>query len=236
MMLRDLTRLLSGGAGDLESVRRLIIEKNALGKSTAAAKASAFRHLRNLYGPGAQSTVTDALAILWAIDAEGHPLLALLCALARDPLLRDSADVVIDARTGARVVASQIAEHLAAIHPGRFSAGMVGGISRNCASSWTQSGHLTGRVKKIRTHPHATPVTAAYAALLASLSGFGGPALIASPWMDILDVSTNERLSLLRRAESRGLLRVRAAGDVVEVVLDPLLALTRDRAEAPAHV
>jgi hypothetical protein len=30
----------------------------------------------------------------------------------------------------------------------------------------------------------------------------------------ILDVSTNERLSLLRRAESLGRLRVREAGDV----------------------
>jgi hypothetical protein len=112
---------------------------------------------------------------------------------------------------------------------------MLKSLAQNCASSWTQSGHLSRRVKKVRAHPRTTPVAAAYAALLAWLAGFGGPALIASPWMDVLDVSPHERLSLLRRAESLGLVRVRAAGDVVEVILDPLLARTGVEA-TPAHV
>jgi hypothetical protein len=232
MMYRELSQLLTAGACDLESVRRLIVDENILGKSTAAAKASALRHLRNLYGLGAHSVVTGGLETLWGLDPESRPLLALLCALARDPLLRDSADAVLGAAVGSRVGAQVIAESLGGLHPGRFAAGMLGGISRNCASSWTQSGHLSGRVNKLRTRPAATPVAAAYAALLASLAGFGGPALIASPWMDVLDLSTNERLALLRRAEAQGLLRVRAAGDVVEVVLDPLLARIDARAQA----
>jgi hypothetical protein len=224
MMLREVSQLLAAGITDTASVQTLIIKENILGKSTAAAKASAVRHLRNLYGLGAPTAVTDGLSTLWSIDGESRPLLAVLCALARDPLLRDSAEVVLTAPAGAAVGAHEIAERLASLHPGRFSPGMVGGISRNCASSWTQSGHLTGRVKKVRVRPRPTPVSAAYAALLAALAGFGGPALIASPWLDVLDVSAHERLSLLRRAESLGLVRVRAAGDVVEVVLDPLLA------------
>lgn len=231
MMLRELTQIFAARANDLASVRHLIVEENVLAKSTAAARASALRHLRNLYGLGAPAPVTAALASLWNIDGESRPLLALLCAIARDPLLRDGADVVLSAPVGAQVNAHEIAERLATLHPGRFSSGMVGGISRNCASSWTQSRHLKGRVKKLRINASATPVVAAYAAFLASLAGFGGPALIASPWMDVLDVSINERLSLLRRAEGLGLLRVRAAGDVVEVMLEPLLGRINAEAE-----
>ena len=224
MMLRELTQLLASAGDDTASIRRVIVDENMLGKSTAAAKASAFRHLRNLYGVAARSIVADTLKALWIVDVESRPLLALLCALARDPLLRDSAEIVLGAPTGEPVGANEIAKHLAVTHRGRFTMGMVAGISRNCASSWTQSGHLTGRTNKRRTHPRTTPVAAAYGALLGSLAGFGGPALIASPWMEVLDVSTNERLSLLRRAEGLGLLRVRAAGDVVELVIEPLLA------------
>ena len=232
MMLRELTLLLAVGGGDLASLRRLIAEENVLGKSTAAAKASALRHLRNLYGLGTHSVVTDGLATLWPLDSDSRPTLALLCAIARDPLLRDTADVVLAAPVGAKVGAHEIAERLTAVHPGRLSPSMVGGVSRNCASSWTQSGHLKGRVHKVRTRALATPVAAAYAALLAWLAGFGGPALIDSPWMDVLDLSPNERLALLRRAEALGLLRVRAAGDVVEVLLDPLMARINARAQA----
>ncbi len=223
-MTRELALLLEAGVEDLDAVRRHIVDENLLGKSTAAAKASALRHLRALYGLGADALISSALVRLWKLDAESRPLLAMLCALARDPLLRDSAEVVMPAPIGASVDAGQIADHLTATHPARFSPKMAGGISRNCGSSWTQSGHLAGRTKKVRVRAVGTPVSAAYAALLASQAGFGGPALIASPWMGVLDASSNERLSLLRRAEALGLLCLRAAGDVIEVNVDPLLS------------
>ncbi len=235
MMLRELTTLLAAQVPDLVTLRALVLDENILGKSTAAARAGSLRHLRNLYGLGAHAAVTDALAYLWVLDAESRPLLALSCALARDPLLRDSATAVWGAAVGTSLGVHEITETLGQQHPARFSPAMLKSLAQNCASSWTQSGLLSGRVKKVRAHPRATPVAAAYAALLASLAGFGGPALIASPWMDALDVSPHERLSLLRRAESLGLLRVRAAGDVIEVVLDPLLARIEPGA-APAHV
>ncbi len=224
MMLSELTTLLSAQPRDGETLKRLTISENILGKSSSAARQSVLGQLKKLYGLGGKSTVTAGLIALWAIDPQGRPLLALLCALARDPLLRDSANVILDAPSGDRVGAAEISSRIAALHPERFSPAMLKSLAQNCASSWTQSGHLVGKVKKLRTRAGPTPVVAAYAAFLASLSGFGGPALIASPWLDILDSTINERLSLLRRAEAQGLLNVRAAGEVVEVVLDPLLA------------
>ncbi len=235
MMLRELTMVLAAGNADVPRLQELVLDENILGKATAAARAGTFRQLRNLYGLGIVSPVTIALASLWDLDSDSRPLLALLCALARDPLLRDSAGAILATPIGSATGVRQITEALAALHPDRFTPAMLKSLAQNCASSWTQSGHVTGRVKKTRSHPRTTPVAAAYAALLASLAGFGGPALLASPWMDVLDVSTQERLSLLRRAESMGLVKVRAAGDVIEVLVDPLMARIGERA-GRAHV
>ena len=224
MMLTELDVLLAAGPLDAAARQSLVMDENILGKGSLAAKQSVLRQISNLYDLGGAGPVATGLVGLWSIDREARPILALLCALARDPLLRDSAGPILAAPVGAHTGRSEIASEVAGLHPNRFSPAMLKSLAQNCASSWTQSGHLKGHRNKRRARAQATPVAAAYAALLASLAGFGGPALIDSPWMDILDLSTNERLALLRRAEAQGLLRVRAAGDVVEVVLDPLLA------------
>ena len=65
--------------------------------------------------------------------------------------------------------------------------------------------------------PPCVAVDAQYAALLGSLAGFGGPALLASSWIRVLDRSKVEVLALLRKAEAEGLLRLRAGGDVIEI-------------------
>lgn len=224
MMLIELEMLLAAGPVSAAERQRLVLEENILGKGSAAAKQSVLRQITNLYELGSPRPAPAGLVTLWEVEREARPMLALLCALARDPLLRDSAGPVLSASLGAQVSWANIAATLAGLHPVRFSPAMLKSLAQNCASSWTQSGHLKGHRDKRRVRAKATPVAAAYAALLASLAGFGGPALIASPWMEVLDLSINERLEQLRRAEAQGLLRVRAAGDVVEVVLDPLLA------------
>jgi hypothetical protein len=235
MMLTELDVLLAAGPLDAATRQRLIMDENILGKGSLAAKQSVLRQISNLYDLGGVWPVARGLVGLWSIDREARPLLALLCALARDPLLRDSAGPILAAPVGAHTGRTEISAVIAGLHPHRFSPAMLKSLAQNCASSWTQSGHLTGHRNKRRHRAQATPIAAAYAALLASLAGFGGPALIASPWMEVLDLSTNERLALLRRAEAQGLLRVRAAGDVVEVVLDPLLARI-DAGAQVAHV
>lgn len=48
---------------------------------------------------------------------------------------------------------------------------MLSAIARNASSSWTQSGHLTGRQKKIRTQPIVTVGSVAYALALGYLEG-----------------------------------------------------------------
>jgi hypothetical protein len=213
--------------------RALIIDANLLNKPTVSTRVVTFRHLNALYAIEAMPAITKTLAALWKLDGRGRPLLALLCALARDPLLRDAASPVLHAPVGVAVRWPAIASIFEREYPGRFSAKMLKSLAQNCVSTWTQSGHLLGAVKKQRVRAEPTLFAAAYAALIGTVCGYGGPALLGSPWMRVLDVSSDRALDLLRQAEGYGLTRVRSAGDVLEVsVRQPMSAVLRIEALA----
>ena len=125
------------------------------------------------------------------------------------PIDSQSAPPVLDATPGAPVQWPDLVTAILAEYPDRYSPKMLRSLAQNCVSSWTQSGHLQGRVKKRRQLADPSSEAAAYAALLGSIAGFGGPALLRSPWMRLLDHSEADLLSLLRRAESGGLTRVK---------------------------
>ncbi|MHB1872869.1 MAG: hypothetical protein ACYCT1_18760 [Steroidobacteraceae bacterium] len=218
MMLAELATVLDRlPVSDAAEVERAIVVDNLLGKPTGSARRLALARLNTLYGILTPRPVQLAALRLWPRNVAGRPVLALLCALAREPLLRQSARPVLDAHPGASVRWPDLASAILAEYPGRYSPKMLKSLAQNCVSSWTQSGHLQGRVNKRRRLADPSPEAAAYAALLGSLAGFGGPALLRSPWMRLLDRSEADLLSLLRRAESAGLARVRAGGGVVQI-------------------
>lgn len=143
-------------------------------------------------------------------------MLALLCALARDPTLRDGAAAVLDASLGEPVRWLGLAATFEARHPGRLGEKMAKSLAQN-ASTWTQTGFLRSVVRKERIRAVATPTAAAYAALIASFCGFGGMRLVECRWLDVLDQQVEDRIALLRQAEGLGLARVRSVGDVFEI-------------------
>jgi hypothetical protein len=225
MMFAELVAYWSNAGAGTQRARYLIVEANVLNKRTASTRLHTFRHLNALYAIEAMPAITKVLAALWQLDSNGKPLLALLCALARDPLLRDTAEPVLGAPVGVPVRWPVLAATLEQRYPGRFSAKMLKSLGQNCASTWTQSGHLQGAVRKQRIRAEATPYAAAYAALIAAICGFGGPALLESAWLRVLDGSPGRDLDLLRQAQARGLLRIRSAGDVLEIaVRQPMAA------------
>jgi hypothetical protein len=218
MMLAELTAVLNRVPdSDPATVEDTVIVDNLLGKRTGTARRLALSHLNALYGILKPWPIQIAALRLWPRNVAGRPLIALLCAVSREPLLRQSAPPVLDATPGAMVQWPDLATAILAEYPDRYSPKMLRSLAQNCASSWTQSGHLEGRAKKRRRLAEPSPETAAYAALLGSIAGFGGPALLRSPWMRLLDRSEADLLSLLRRAESAGLARVKAGGGVVQI-------------------
>jgi hypothetical protein len=215
MMLAELAELLASGRADQPD--DAILRDNLLGKPSVHARRAALCRLRQLYGVGEGWPIGVVLRRLWDRDPGGRPMLALLCALARDPPLRDGAASVLDAPVGEGVRWPTIAAAFEVRNPRRLGERMAKSLAQNAASTWTQAGYLEGAVRKKRVRAKPTPATAAYAALIASLCGFGGMRLLECRWLDVLDHPIEDRIALLRQAEGLGLARVRRAGDVLEI-------------------
>jgi hypothetical protein len=231
MMLAEISAYWGSSGMDSSRARSLIVDANVLNKRTVSSRLLTFRHLNALYAIETMPAITKTLASLWKSDGKGRPLLALLCALARDPLLRDSAIPVLHAPVGLAVRWPAIASVFERKYTGRFSPKMLKSLAQNCVSTWTQSGHLRGAIKKQRVRAEPTPFGAAYAALIATVCGYGGPALLSSAWMEVLDVSSDRVLDLLRQAEGYGLTRIRSSGDVLEVSVRQPMSTTLRIAE-----
>jgi hypothetical protein len=214
-----------------------ILEDNVLGKDTAASRRGTLQRLSELYGLDPQLAVFRVLRRLWEVDGSGRPLLALLCALARDPLLRATARAVLTLSPGAELSRSALYEALTAdededqpSHTGRLSSrfkpAILDKIARNAASSWAQAGHLEGRVRKIRKKVRPTAGSAAFALWLGHLQDLAGDYLLRTLWAAVLDVTQDELFDLALAAKQRGLLRAVSGGGVraIDVAgLDPAM-------------
>lgn len=151
MMLAELATILDRlPASEAAEVERAIVVDNLLGKPTGSARRLALARLNTLYGILTPRPVQLAALRLWPRNVAGRPVLALLCALAREPLLRQSARPVLDAHPGTSVRWPELASAILAEYPDRYSPKMLKSLAQNCISSWTQSGHLQGRVNKRR--------------------------------------------------------------------------------------
>lgn len=228
MMLAELSDLVAAMPSDADRAdyAAAIVEDNVLGKQTAATRRLTNQRLGELYGLDRRLPIFRVLRRLWAIDTEGRPLLALLCALARDPLLRSTAQAVIGLPKGAELVRAMFLDTIREAVGGRLNESILDKVARNAGSSWTQSGHLVGRVRKIRQRVDPTPGPVALALWMGSLEGLAGVGLLECRWIQVLDRSGGNVVDLVLQAKQRGLLNARIGGGVVEIDTRPLDSAT----------
>ena len=218
-MAAELTSLLSAvpaGDGAGEYLRQ-VVNENRLGKPTAGSRRTTYDRLRLLYGLDPADPLFSTLRALWDAGREGRPLLAVLTAVARDPLLAATVPVVLSAPLGEELPRGELSAAVAAHADGRLGESTLASAARNVASTWTQSGHLEGRSRKTRRAVAATPAAAAMALLVGAAAGFAGPALFRSGWARLLDRTPDRVRTLAAEAARDGLIQLRIAGDVVEV-------------------
>jgi hypothetical protein len=199
-----------------------IIEENSLHKPTAATRKITNQRLAELYTLDVSVPVFRVLRRLWEADRTAHPLLALLVSLARDPLLRVTASVIIPLPTGSELPRDQMRSALHTIAGDRLKEAVIEKVMRNAASSWTQSGHLEGRTFKIRRAVRATPVALALALYIAYKLGFRGEDLFTSGWVKVLDCSSPLAKRLATEASRLGLIDLRTSSDFIELNVDRL--------------
>jgi hypothetical protein len=218
-MLAELQDLLGArpASATREDYRRAIVEDNLLGKRTMTARRNTFRALAELYILDRDFPVFGSLRYYWNRDVAARPLLALLAAAARDPLLRRTAPTVLAARPGEVVAVEALGRAVEEGTRGRFSPTVRRAVASRLASSWAQAGHLTGTRTRRRARPTVTPGSTAYALALGYLQGVRGPLLFHTPWAKLLDRPEAELRQLASEASRRNWLDYRQAGNVIVV-------------------
>jgi hypothetical protein len=224
IMLTELTAVLAAIPGEASrgDYAAAIVSGNCLAKTTSATRRLTNQRLGELYALDAASAIFRVLRRLWVRDEPGRPLLALLAALARDPLLRVTAQLVVSLPTGSELPRASIRAALHDVVGERFNDAVLDKVVRNAASSWAQAGHLQGRTFKVRRRVQATPGAVAFALYLGHLAGFRSEELLTSGWSAALDCSPTSARSLALEAKRMGLIDLRGAGDVFEVGLERL--------------
>jgi len=219
IMLTELTDLLASvpDDADREDYATAIVDENILGKQTIATRRLTNQRLGEMYGLEPRLSIFRVLRRLWTIDTAGRPLLAMLCALARDPLLRSTSPPVLALPLGAELVRATFLDTLRQVVGTRLNEAVLDKVARNAASSWSQSGHLEGRVRKIRKCVTPTPGSLAMALWMGTLEGLAGQALLDCRWTRVLDRTGRELLPVALEAKRLGLIHASAGGGVLEI-------------------
>lgn len=231
IMLEEVRRLLASCRPEAtrDDYLSAIHEDNCLGKRTAATRRLSSQRLTELYALDPEVLLFRAMRRCWYADHAGQPLLALLLSLARDPLLRVTASPILRMRAGEELARQQLTDALSRATRNRLNESTLDKVVRNAASSWTQSGHLAGRGRKVRQPVSPTAVATAYALLLGYLTGSRGTTLFESLWTQVLDAPSSELMNLAADARRLGFLDMSQAGGVIEVSFSRLLALDERR-------
>lgn len=225
-MLGELELLLRAvpGTASREHYRLAVIEDNALLKPSSSTRARTYSYLRDRFALDPTVGIFAALRLLWDRDVAGQPLMALLVAAFRDPVLRATVPFVISVEPGRSVTSSEFGRTIAEAFPGRLGPKTLKSTGENTTSTYKQSGHLQGRTHCIRQRVNPTPGSVTLALLLASLDDASGFSLLDSAWVHMLDGTPEQILSEARIASGRGWLELRQAGDVLDITFHSLLS------------
>ena len=219
VMLAELEAVLDATAADAARADYVAatVEGNCLSKATAATRRLSHQRLRELYGLEPKLPLFRVLRHLWAVDPSVRPLLAVLAAVARDPLLAASAPAVVSLPPDAEFQRAPMRAALRDAVGDRLNETVLEKACRNAASSWTQSGHLEGRTLKKRRRVTASAPAVAFALYLAHAAGFRGADVFSSAWLRLVDCDPSQARRLAAEAKRLGLIGLRMVGDVVEL-------------------
>jgi hypothetical protein len=226
MMLEELRSLLSyvdRVDPQKEDYLHAIDNENCLGKRSAKTRMLTYRHLVDLYSLDTTNVLFRTLLFFWNRDVKGQPLIALLCTYARDSIFRSTASLILNAPEGATVARESLEELIDDIEPGRFSKATLKSTAQNTNATWTKSGHLVGRARKIRTPTIPTAGSVSYALLLGYLSGARGQNLFHTEYIKLLDCSFDKAIELAEEASRKGWIVFKRVGDVIEVLFPNLV-------------
>ena len=200
-----------------------INDENCLGKRSRKTRMLTYRYLVDLYSLDRTNILFRALLSFWNRDIDGQPLLALLCTYARDSIFRSTAPFILKLPETASITRTSLEEFIDSQEPGRFSKATLKSTAQNINSTWTKSGHLSGRTKKVRSRANPTAGSVSYALLLGYLTGVRGHALFQTEYAKLLDCTFDKAIELSQEASRKGWIVFKRVGDVIEVLFPTLI-------------
>jgi len=203
--------------GLVQPPKHYVIDENRLGIPTLSSRQKTCAYLKQEYGFSEKILIFKGLFELHRIHEEEASLSLFLLAWARDALLRFGTSEILETKPNEVLKKSTIFEILSSETENRYRANICEKILGNWMASWTQSGHLNGKINKIRVHVKAGPVALAFACLLSTLSGETGEKIFSSIWIQILDLNPQQARDLAQKAKEIGLLDVYSMGGVTQI-------------------
>ena len=168
MMLAELTSVLNAvpSEGCRKDYVDAVVEGNCLRKPTTSTRRLSLQRLSELYALDPEIPIFRVLRLLWDADPASRPLLAIL----DSPFARSTLDgnraSHLPLAEGLEMPRKSMTEGLRKKVAERLSDATLDKVIRNTASSWSQSGHLSGRTFKIRQRVQPTPRAVAFALYL----------------------------------------------------------------------
>ncbi len=225
-MFQELATLLDfvpSGEATVAEYRNAIVDQNCLGKRSEKTRILTSRHMAELYGLDTRLPLFRGLHFLWSRDVKSQSILALLCAMARDTMLRNSAEIILSLHAKDVLPRSQMEQWIDSQEPSRFSPATLKSAAQNLNSSWTKTGHLIGKAQKVRSIAEPGAGAAMYALYLGYLDGGRGENLLHTTYAKVLDCPASKVLELAELAALRGWFRLKRVGSVIEVAFPNLL-------------
>ena len=221
VMLPELSQLLQAAqaGADTDNLQALVVEQDVLHKPSAANRLKTFNFLRGLYGLNPSYALCREFSRLESLSTTELPVLAGTLAFAREPVLRDCADMVMSTEIGKSLGREDFENWIRQHLPGRYSESMYISFSHNLYASFYQLGFLgeaSGKIR-IRKRRDVRPIAIAYAAFLDWLNGLNGMSLLEGDFMKTLELGKDESLSLISSAGQQGLIGVALAGGVLQL-------------------
>ncbi|MEI7848809.1 MAG: hypothetical protein WCK35_23615 [Chloroflexota bacterium] len=219
MMLVELQAIMTAcpASANPNDFRVAAIEQNVLLKQTLDARKNSFRYLQQLYGFNQDLLIFRVLRELWTVNPKAQPQLALLCALARDPILRTTVELISATHPGNTLAADQCQQAIMDELGTLLAASTLASAGRNVFSTWDQAGYLAGAKLKVRQQVQPLALVTAYALFLAFLNGERGEGIFLSPWCRLLDQPEHVLRTQAEQASQQGWLEYRSSGQITEV-------------------
>jgi hypothetical protein len=132
-------------------------------------------------------------------------------------MLRSTASHILAMERGSELLHSDYSASIRDHVETRLNDGVLDKVRRNSSATWTQSGHLEGRVRKRRGAAGASFGAIALALWLGSLEGRVGDDLLASFWMRQFDAPRHAIIDAVLHCKQTGLIYASIGGGIVQI-------------------